>query len=109
MPYGVRVLSRPEIGVGFSLAGLRPIEAGSAAQACERLQELLATPEVGVVLMEEGFYERLPEELRRQLGRRPLPMVVPFPEPAWAARTEQADAYIVELLRQVIGYRVRLK
>ena len=109
MPYGVRVLSRPEIGAGFALAGLRPVEAASAEQARERLQELLATPEVGVVLMEQGFYERLPEELRRQLGRRPLPMVVPFPEPAWAGRVEQAEAYIVELLRQVIGYRVRLK
>ena len=109
MPYGVRVLCRPEIGAGFSLAGLRPIEAASAEQARARLQELLATPEVGVVLMEEGFYERLPEELRRQLGRRPLPMVVPFPEPAWAGSVEPADAYIVELLRQVIGYRVRLK
>ena len=109
MPYGVRVLSRPEIGAGFALAGLRPVEAASAEQARERLQELLATPEVGVVLMEQGFYERLPEELRRQLGRRPLPMVVPFPEPAWAGRVEPAEAYIVELLRQVIGYRVRLK
>ena len=109
MPYGVRALSRPEIGAGFALAGLRPVEAASAEQARERLQELLATPEVGVVLMEQGFYERLPEELRRQLGRRPLPMVVPFPEPAWAGRVEQAEAYIVELLRQVIGYRVRLK
>jgi V/A-type H+/Na+-transporting ATPase subunit F len=109
MTYGVRVLSRPEIGAGFSLAGLQPVEAGSAEQARERLQDLMATPDVGVVLMEEGFYDHLPEELRRQLGRRPLPMVVPFPEPAWAGRVEQADAYIVELLRQVIGYRVRLK
>ena len=109
MAYGVRVLSRPEIGAGFSLAGLRLVEAGSAEQARDRLQELMAAPDVGVVLMEAGFYERLPEELRRQLGRRPLPMVVPFPEPAWAGRVEQAEAYIVELLRQVIGYRVRLK
>ena len=109
MTYGVRVLSRPEIGAGFALAGLRPIEAASVEQARERLQELMAAPDVGVVLMEEGFYDHLPEELRRQLGRRPLPMVVPFPEPAWAGRVEQAEAYIVELLRQVIGYRVRLK
>jgi vacuolar-type H+-ATPase subunit F/Vma7 len=109
MAYGVRVLARPEVGTGFSLAGLRPVEVASPDQARERLPELLATPDVGVVLVEEGLYEGLPEELRRQLGRRPLPLVVPFPEPAWVRRAELAEAYIVELLRQVIGYRVRLK
>ena len=109
MAYGVRVLARPEIGAGFSLAGLRSVDTASGEQARERLQELLAAPDVGVVLMEEAFYGQLPEELRRQLGRRPLPMVVPFPEPAWTGVAEGAEAYIVELLRQVIGYRVRLK
>jgi vacuolar-type H+-ATPase subunit F/Vma7 len=108
-PLGVRVLARPEIAAGFALAGLRPVEAGSDADAGERLDELLVTPDVGVVLMEEGLYDGLAEDIRRRLGRRALPMVVPFPEPAWAERPQGAEAYIVELLRQVIGYRVRLK
>lgn len=109
MAYGVRVLSRPEIGAGFRLAGLRPIEVPNVEGAREQLEELFAGQDVGVVLIEEGFYDNLPEPLRRQLGRRPLPMVVPFPEPAWAGRAELAEAYIVDLLRQVIGYRVRLR
>jgi len=109
MPYGVRVLCRPEIGAGFALAGLESVDAATVEQGRERLQELLAKPEVGVVLMEEDLYDGLPEDMRRQLGRRPLPMVVPFPEPTWGARAETPEGYIVELLRQVIGYRVRLK
>lgn len=109
MSYGVRVLSRPEIGAGFALAGLRPVEAGTLEEAGERLRELRTTPDVGVVLIEEMFYALLPEDLRRQLGREPLPLVVPFPEPAWGARPVAAEAYIVDLLRQVIGYRVRLR
>ena len=109
MRYGVRVLSRPEVGAGFHLAGLRTVEATAAEQAAARLQELMTLPDIGVVLMEERFYDGLTDELRREIGRRALPMVVPFPEPAWAARPGQADAYIVDLLRQVIGYRVRLK
>jgi vacuolar-type H+-ATPase subunit F/Vma7 len=107
--HSVRVLCRPEVGAGFRLAGLRPIEVASTADVREKMEEMLALPEVGVVLIEEELYDRLPEPLRRQLGRRPLPMVVPFPEPAWAGRAELAEAYIVELLRQVIGYRVRLR
>ena len=109
MAYGVRVLARPEIGAGFALAGLPCVPAASATEGRERLQEVLAMPNVGVVLMEGGLYDGLPDDVRRQLGRRPLPMVVPFPGPAWAQEAESADTYIVELLRQVIGYRVRLK
>jgi len=106
---GVRVLARPEIAAGFALAGLHPVEVATGVDACERLDELMAAPDVGVVLMEEKLYDGLAEDVRRRLSRRALPMVVPFPEPAWAEQPRGAEAYIVELLRQVIGYRVRLK
>jgi vacuolar-type H+-ATPase subunit F/Vma7 len=109
MPYDVRVLCRPEIGAGFALAGLRPTDVAAAEDGSERLRDLLDKPNVGVVLMEEALYDRLPDDLRRQRNRRPLPIVVPFPGPAWGERAEAPDAYIVDLLRQVIGYRVRLK
>ena len=109
MAYGVRVLARPATSAGFALAGLHPVEATNPAEGRETLEELLSTPEIGVVLMEEGLYTGLPEDVRRRLGRRALPMVVPFPDPSWAPRGTSPEAYIVELLRQVIGYRVRLK
>jgi len=109
MAYALRVLCRPEVAAGFALAGLKPIEAASPEAGVAALRGLLAEPDVGVALVEDAFYEALPDDLRRQAGRRPLPLVVPFPGPAWTAPPEGAEAYIVELLRQVIGYRVRLK
>jgi vacuolar-type H+-ATPase subunit F/Vma7 len=109
MTHAVRVLCRPEVAAGFGLAGLRPIEAADHAAGIARLHDLLADPQTGVVLVEESFYEALPEEVHRELGRRPLPMVVPFPGPQWGERRTAAEEYIVELLRQVIGYRVRLR
>jgi vacuolar-type H+-ATPase subunit F/Vma7 len=108
MSYGVRVLCRPEIAAGFALAGLHPTDV-AAEDAATPLRELLERHDIGVVLLEERFYDRLPDDLRRQLSRRPLPMVVPFPGPKWGEGAEAPEAYIVELLRQVIGYRVRLK
>ena len=109
MSYGVRVLCRPEVGAGFALAGVRVMEAATTSAAVAAFHELLEDPVAGVVLMEESYHDRLPDELRRRLSRKPLPMVVPFPGPAWAERAEAAESYIVELLRQVIGYRVRLR
>lgn len=104
----VRVLCRPEVGPGFALAGLRPL--GAAPAGAERLlRDLARRPEIGVVLIEDVLHDGLPAELRRQLARRPLPMVVPFPGPRWAAAPAGPEAYIIELLRQVIGYRVKLR
>ena len=109
MSLAVRVLCRPETAPGFRLASLKPrvIDAGTAEVQAARTE--VQAPDAGVVLMDERIFERLPAEDRRRLGRRPLPIVVPFPAPQWRTREQAAEAYILELLRQVIGYRVRLK
>ncbi len=109
MSYTIQVLCRPEVGAGFGLAGLRPLETVNAADGVARLRKLLRDPAAGVVLVEESLYDALPQDLQGELQRRPLPMVVPFPGPLWGERREGAETYIIELLRQVIGYRVRLK
>jgi vacuolar-type H+-ATPase subunit F/Vma7 len=109
MSLSVLTVCRPDVAAGFGLAGLRTIEATGAQDTADRLRELRARPEVGVILVEDSLYEKLPEELQREFGRRALPMLVPFPGPVWEERAESAEAYIVELLRQVVGYRVRLR
>lgn len=109
MTHAVRIVCRPDVGVGFGLAGLSRIEVEDPAAAAARILELLGLPGVGVVLVQEEFYAALPDEVKRDLGRRALPMVVPFPGPTPAARLEGAEAHIVEILRQAIGYSVRLR
>lgn len=109
MSHAVHVLARPQVASGFQLAGVRSEAALDMPAAAARLRELLRDPAAGVVLLEDSLYDALPPELRAELGRRPLPMVVPVPGPEWGERRTPAEAYIVELLRQVIGYRVRLR
>jgi vacuolar-type H+-ATPase subunit F/Vma7 len=109
MTHDVRVLCRPDEAAGFALSGLVPLEARTPVEGSLLMEELMTQPAVGVVLVEEGVYGGFPDDLRRRLARRPLPMVVPFPGPLWTERAAGPEAYIVELLRQVIGYRVRLR
>jgi vacuolar-type H+-ATPase subunit F/Vma7 len=109
MSQAVRAVSRADVAAGYGLAGLRTVEAETPVEAGERLRDLHSQPEVGVILLEDTLYNQLPEDLHREFGRRPLPMIVPFPGPLWRVTPESAEAYIVELLRQVVGYRVRLK
>lgn len=107
MSHRVRVLCRPDVATGFGLAGLSTIPV-EGPDASARLRELVEHPEIGVVLLEQQFHDSMPAELRRDLARRSLPLVVPFSGPAWDRQPGQADERIVELLRQAIGYRVRL-
>lgn len=104
----VRVLARPEQAAGFALAGLPVTEVRDGVEAGSRLGELAREGGVGLVLIDGALHAALPDEARRRLARQPLPMVVPFPGPGWGARAE-AETYLVELLRQAIGYRVRLR
>ena len=107
-PLSVQILCRAESAPGFALAGLAPLQAATAAEGAQKLQELLDRPGLGVLLVEEPFYAALREEARRMLGRRALPMVVPYPAPSWEP-SAGPEAYILEILRQAIGYRVRLR
>ena len=92
------VIARPGLSAGFSLAGVRVLEATDGAHAGERLEKLI----------EESLHQDLPEETSRTLRRLSLPVVIPVPGPKWTAEST-AHEYIVEILRRAIGYRVRLQ
>jgi vacuolar-type H+-ATPase subunit F/Vma7 len=105
MELTVRVLCRPQLLPGFQLAGVdaRPAERSEAASALKRLVD---EPQVGLVLVDDVLYRALPQELLARLERKPLPIIDPFPAPRWGTE-ELAEEYVLEILRQAIGYRVR--
>ncbi|NJD62929.1 MAG: hypothetical protein FIA93_09465 [Deltaproteobacteria bacterium] len=109
MRYRVQGIGRSHTASGFALAGFPFIEAPTQAEGAARTLEAAADPTIGVILVEETIYSAIPEAARRALDRRPLPMVIPFPAAAWAPGREAAEAYLVEILRLAIGYRVRLR
>ena len=102
------VIARPGLTAGFSLAGVRVLEATNGAQAAEHLEKLVEDDRTGVVIIEESLHEDLPDETSRMLRRTAFPVVIPVPGPNWTAESS-AHEYIVEILRRAIGYRVRLQ
>jgi vacuolar-type H+-ATPase subunit F/Vma7 len=107
MSHAVRVLCRPAVAPGFALTGMVVDQAEAGPEAAVSLATLLGRPDVGVVLIEDALFQALPEEIRRRADRSGIPVVVPFPSPAWEVGPA-AEQYVVELLRRAIGYRVRL-
>lgn len=105
MELSVRVLCRPEVAAGFRLAGLA-VDASDEPGAADAMRKLAGDPGVGVVLIEERLRRAVPDDLRRRIERQTLPLVVAFPSPRWEGPSAAED-YVLELLRQAIGYRVR--
>ena len=102
----VRVVCAPAQAAGFCLAGLQVDVAPDMPRALEVLRTLCADVNVGVVLVDQTLHAALPVDFRRRLERQARPMVTPFPAPVWN-ETAAAEEYVLEILRQAIGYRVR--
>jgi len=100
------VVSRPTLAPGFELAGLAVRRANDGASAAAAIRHFAADAEVGIVLVDEALYRALPREDMTRLDREALPVIAPVPAPRWDERSE-AEAYILDILRQAIGYRVR--
>lgn len=104
----VRVICRPGVGAGLELAGLRAIEVEPGPEAEKEVERAAGEASVGVVLVQEEIYRALSDEVLRSYARQPLPLLVPFPGPAWR-EGPPPEVYLLELLRRAVGYRVKLR
>ena len=108
MELTVGVVCRPQLAAGFELAGLPVTSAADAAAAAAVVKRMGGDARVGLILVDETLFRSLPHDLMARLDRQALPIVAPFPAPSWDVRAE-AEAYVLEILRQAIGYRVRAR
>lgn len=105
----VEVLCSAALAPGFGLTGLRPTEAQPGVESSQRLRALASQADVAVILVEDFLYNSVTEETHKLLAQRLLPLIVPFPGVATGASRAAFESRIAELLRQAIGYRVRLR
>jgi vacuolar-type H+-ATPase subunit F/Vma7 len=108
MSASVRVFASPAIAAGFRLAGL-PAADVAQTRATEELLAMVARPDIGILIVEQSLLDAIPDDVRMEIEHRILPIIVPMPTPNWGATRGDAEAYILELLRRAIGYRVRLQ
>ena len=102
----VRVLCRPELAAGFELAGLAVTRIANITAAAATVRQLASDADIGIILIDDGLYRALPRDLLTKLDRDALPILAPVPAPNWD-RQSAAEAYVMDILRQAIGYRVR--
>jgi len=104
----VRVVGSDVACAGFSLAGLATHEVPAPRDAAAVIGDLVGRDDVGVLLVEQSVLDALGPVAERELMRRPVPIIVPFPSPTWRERERAPESLVLELLQRAIGYRVRL-
>ncbi|MDR7542676.1 MAG: V-type ATP synthase subunit F [Armatimonadota bacterium] len=100
------VITDSESATGFRLAGAEVREASTPQEALEHLRHFMAL-DYGLVAINEALLEGTEAERARLMRGRDLPIVVPFPAPQ--AHIERGEAYIARLVKEHIGFYVRLR
>lgn len=109
MTWDVRAIATPAFAAGFRLAGIAVDDVATAEDAATVIARRSAEPATGILLVEQRLLDAMPEPLRREANRRPVPILVPVPSPTWGGAPADAESLILDLLRRAIGYRVKLR
>ncbi len=104
--YKMAVITDPETATGFRLAGVEVREATQPAEALEHLRQLIAL-DYGLAAVNEELLAGIDEGLSRAMRGRELPILVPFP--AATAEIESGEDYIARLVKEHIGFYVKLR
>jgi vacuolar-type H+-ATPase subunit F/Vma7 len=108
LSHRIGVIGDASVELGFRLAGVRPRVADSPEAAYNLLDEMVQEGAWGVILVQEDLLPRpLPASWQRPAAG--IPILIPFPGPSRERPPGEAEAYVAELLRQAVGYRVRLR
>jgi V/A-type H+-transporting ATPase subunit F len=102
----IAVLTDPETATGFRLAGVEVFEADTPHSALEILLSLVSG-DYGLVAVNEALLAGTEDERARLMRGRDMPILVPFPAPK--AKLESGEEYIARLVKENIGFYVKLK
>ncbi len=91
---------------GFSITGV--IQYTSVPEEAEAtLLRVLADPDSGVVAIDERLLAGIEEKRFREMGRRWFGILIVLPAPE--ELVEAGEDYAMRIIRQAIGYHVRLQ
>ena len=100
------IVTTSDLAPGYRLAGVATLAAPDATEAADRLRDLLASGEDGIIAVHEPFLQGLDQRLRRHLEESASPWVVALPTGDARAGASERRARLMRLLWQAVGYQI---
>lgn len=104
--YKFIVITDPESGDGFRLAGATVMEATTPEEAEKVVTMILNADDVGIVAVREDYMAGLDKNLLSRIERCYHPVIIPIPAPQ---KDTPMGNYIEMLLKRAIGYNVVMR
>lgn len=110
MPESILVITTPDIGIGYKLAGAEVFEATSALEVTKYLRKVVKNPEIGVIGIDEKLYHSLDPRFVENLRKRPTPLVLPIHSSIEIGKeTKNVEDYIKDLTLSTAGVIVNVE
>ena len=104
--YRIVIVTDPESGDGFRLAGATVMEASTPEDAENIIHLILNENDVGIVAVREDFMASLDRTLLSTIERCYHPVIIPIPAPQVGP---SMGSYIEMLLKRAIGYNIVMR
>jgi V/A-type H+-transporting ATPase subunit F len=106
----IAVLTDPESAAGYRLGGLEVALAHNPAEARQVLTRLIRTGDYALVIVNLTLLPDPYQAAKKELRGRDLPVLLAAPghRTALAAAGEDAEAYLRKLIRETMGYEIKL-
>ncbi len=102
------VIAGPEVAQGFRLAGFEAFPALTPEEAKARLEALIATGAYALVAVEEALLPDPERAVERAMRGRDLPVLLTIPGPQEAFKGVDVEAYMRNLVRETLGFDIKL-
>jgi vacuolar-type H+-ATPase subunit F/Vma7 len=76
MPESIVIITNPEVGIGYKLAGVEVFEATNGSEVSSYLKKLIKNPEIGLIGIDEELYDSLNPRLLEAIKKRGKPLVL---------------------------------
>jgi len=102
------VITDPGTATGFRMAGIETYEVTDVHEMRSKVLDLMKTDSYGLIAVNEELGRDLGDDVNRLIRTRALPVILPFPVLKGGV-VESGEEYLSKLVKQAIGFYVKLK
>jgi vacuolar-type H+-ATPase subunit F/Vma7 len=76
MSDSILIITNPEVGIGYKLAGVEVFEATSGVEVFTYLKNAVKNPDIGLIGIDEEFYDSLNPRFLETVKKRGRPLIL---------------------------------
>jgi vacuolar-type H+-ATPase subunit F/Vma7 len=103
--YKVCFITDFELETGFRFGGGEVYRIKEQEELLGTFRKLLDDQKVGLIAVQEDFFPEIKKSCQKEL-KRGWPLVIPFPS---ASKPEKERDHVAEMIKEAIGYYVKLR